>query len=70
VLDFEVDHDIVRIEAGINGLPISSAADVAALASDGSDGAVMDFGNGDTLTLVGVSTQDLQADPAKYFYVI
>jgi hypothetical protein len=31
--------------------------------------AVVDFGNGDTLTLVGVSAEDIQADPSKFFVV-
>ena len=70
VLDFEVDHDIVRIESGINGLPISSAADIAGLASNDGGNAVIDFGNGDTLTLVGVSAEDIQADPSKFFLVL
>ena len=69
VLDFEVDHDIVKVQQGINGLPVNSAADIADLVSDDGGNAVIDFGNGDTLTLVGVSAEDVQADPSKYFLV-
>ena len=31
---------------------------------------MIDFGNGDVLTLVGVSTEDLQADPSKFFAIV
>ena len=66
VPDFEVDHDIVRVQQGINGLAINSPEDIASLVFEDGGNAVIDFGNGDTLTLVGVSADDVQApDPSK-----
>ena len=50
VLDFDVDHDMVQIQQGINGLAVNSAADIAGLVSDDGGNALIDFGNGDTLT--------------------
>ena len=68
ILDFE-DGDLVRIAKNINGSDITSAAQVADHVSDDGGHAVVDFGHGDTLTLVGVSAEDVQADPSKYFLV-
>jgi Ca2+-binding RTX toxin-like protein len=69
ILDFEEGHDLVRIEKGINGLDIHSASDLAAHVSQDGANAVVDLG-GDTITLVGVSADDIQHDPSKFFQVV
>ena len=68
ILDFE-DGDLVRIAKNINGSGITSADQVAKHVSDDGGHAVVDFGHGDTVTLVGVSADDVHADPSKYFLV-
>ena len=69
VLDFEAGSDMLQIASDINGTGISSAEDVAARATTVGGKTVVDLGNGDTLTLVGVSAEDVQADPNSYFTV-
>ncbi|SUS03664.1 Hemolysin expression modulating protein (modular protein) [uncultured Defluviicoccus sp.] len=69
ILDFHADDDTLRIAKNINGLDVSSAADVAALATEEGDSTVLTFGQ-DTVTLVGVSVDDLQADPGKFIMVV
>ena len=59
----------MRIAKNINGLDVTSAADVAAFASEEGDSTVLSFGD-DTVTLVGVSVDDLQADPSKFIMVV
>jgi hypothetical protein len=49
---------------------VTSASDVAALVTDSRGDAVIDFGNGDTVTLNGISAGDLQADPTKFILVV
>ena len=71
VLDFEAGTDMLRIAHGINGLELSTAQDAASLVTDDDGGnAVFDFGNGDTVTLNGVSAGDVQADPSKFILVV
>lgn len=68
VMDLE-DGDLVRIAKNINGSGITSASQLAdRIADDGGD-AVLDLGHGDTITLVGVSADDVQADPSRFFLV-
>ena len=69
ILDFHTDDDTLRIAKNINGLDVNSAADVAALATEDGDSTVLTFGQ-DTVTLVGVSVDDLQADPGKFIMVV
>jgi hypothetical protein len=69
VLDFEAGNDLFQIASGINGTDIGSAEDVAARAVTVGGNAVIDLGNGDTVTIVGVSAEDIQADPNSYFSV-
>ena len=69
ILDFEEGSDLVRIAKGINGLDVNSAADVAALVSQDGCNAVVELG-GNSITLVGVSAEDVQNDPSKFFLVV
>ena len=69
VLDFESGSDMLQIASDINGTGVASAEDVAARATTVGGNAVVDLGHGDTLTLVGVTAVDIQADPNSYFTV-
>ena len=69
ILDFEEGHDLVRIAKGINGLDVNSADDLASFVTQDGCNAVVDLG-GDTITLVGVSAEDIQNDPSKFFQVV
>ena len=70
VLDFEADHDLLRIGKNINDLPVHTADDVAAMAHNDHGHAMIDFGHGDSVTLNGVSVADLQADPSRFILVV
>jgi len=60
---------MLQIASDINGTGVHTAEDVAARATTVGGNTVVDLGNGDTLTLVGVSADDVQADPNSYFTV-
>jgi hypothetical protein len=71
VLDFHPGSDLLQIASNINGLPVSSPADLAGNVSSDVDGnAVLDLGNGDTVTLVGVDAQDVQDSPDSFIVVV
>ncbi|MBG9386530.1 FG-GAP-like repeat-containing protein [Caenimonas aquaedulcis] len=62
VVDFAVAQgDRIQVAADINGLSLASGADVLALATDTSTGAVVQLGAGYTIKLVGVSVSELHA---------
>ena len=69
VLDFEAGSDMLQIASDINGTGVHSAEDVAARATTVGGNTVIDLGHGDTVTLVGVTADDVQADPHSYFSV-
>jgi predicted nicotinamide N-methyase len=69
VLDFEAGSDMLQIASDINGTGVQTAEDVAARATTIGGNTVIDLGHGDTVTLVGVSADDVQADPQSYFSV-
>jgi hypothetical protein len=59
----------MQIASDINGTGVHSAGDVAARATTVGGNAVIDLGHGDTLTVVGVTAEDIQSDPNSYFTV-
>jgi len=64
------DHaSVVQIASNINGLDIQSAADVASRVSEVNGKAVVDLGHGDTLTLHGVTADEIHHDPGSFFTV-
>jgi hypothetical protein len=69
VLDFKAGEDILQISKGINGSEIASAEDVASQATQVGANTVIDLGNGDTITLVNVNADDVQANPSDFFSV-
>ena len=70
VLDFEPGSDLLQIAANINGLEVSTASDLAANVSSVDGNTVIDLGNGDSVTLVGVDASDVQDNPDSYIVVI
>jgi Ca2+-binding RTX toxin-like protein len=68
VMDFS-DGDILQIAKNINGLHVTSAADLAARVTDHDGNAVIDLGHGDTITLVGIKAEDIHHNPEGYFSV-
>ena len=69
VLNFQPGDDLLRIARNINETGIEAPADVLAHLSDIDGNAVIDFGNGDQITLVGVKAADITASPGSYFSV-
>ena len=69
VMDFKQGDDVLQIARNINGLNISNAADVAARVLDVGGNAVIDLGNGDTVTLMNVNAQDVHNNPNAFFVI-
>jgi hypothetical protein len=66
----DLEHgDLIRIAKNINGSDITSAKQLAGRVHDDGGHAVVDLGHGDTITLVGVSAHEVDADPSKFFVV-
>jgi len=66
VMDFH-QGDILQIQQNINGLNVSTAADLAShISSDGHGNAVLDLGNGDSVTLIGIKPETLSHDLNSY----
>jgi Ca2+-binding RTX toxin-like protein len=61
ILDFDLAKDTLEIRAGINGTTIGSASDLAPYIGESSGNAVITI-NGDSITLVGISRNDLLAN--------
>jgi Ca2+-binding RTX toxin-like protein len=70
IVDFALAEDMIAIESGINGSILESGAPFSViqgrLASVGGN-TVMDLGNGDTVTIVGIQPGQLQASNFFYF---
>ncbi len=69
VLNFQPGEDLLRIARNINDSGIAAPEDVLSHLSDVDGNAVIDFGNGDQITLVGVKAADIVASPGAYFSV-
>jgi hypothetical protein len=62
------DGDMLQIQQNINGLHITSAADVAAHVTDVDGNAVVTLGH-ESITLVGIKADDVQHNPTGYFTI-
>ena len=62
------EGDMLQIERNINGLHITSAADVAAHVTDHDGNAVIQLGH-ESITLIGVKADDIHNNPSGYFTV-
>ena len=69
VMDFNKGEDILLVSRNINGLHVTSAADLASRVVDAGGHAVIDLGNGDTITLMNVSAHDIQQNPQVFFAI-
>jgi len=69
VLGFEKGQDTLQIEAGINGLPISKASDLAAYIGGSATSPTITLGD-DTIRLVGVSKEDLIQHINQYVKIV
>ncbi|MCG5243831.1 hypothetical protein MCW82_29075 [Azospirillum doebereinerae] len=69
VLDFKAGEDVLQIARNINGLKVTDAADLAARVTDQHGDAVIDLGNGDSITLKGVSADDVHHHPNDFFVI-
>ncbi len=69
VMNFH-DGDILQVQRNINDLHVHSASDlVSRIHSDADGNAVIDFGHGDNVTLVGVKAEDIHHDPSGFIKV-
>ena len=68
-MDFKPGDDVLQIARNINGLDITNASDVAARVLDVGGNAVIDLGNGDTVTLMNVNAQDVHNNPNAFFVI-
>jgi Ca2+-binding RTX toxin-like protein len=69
VMDFQ-DGDVLQIQKNINGLNVSTARDlVDHIQSDADGNAVLNLGQGDSVTLVGVKAEDVQHNPSAFIKV-
>jgi Ca2+-binding RTX toxin-like protein len=70
VMDFS-DGDILQIAGTLDGVSLESAADIADYAMDlNGQGTLIDFGQGDSILLKGVSADEVMADPSKFFSIV
>ena len=70
VLDFHPGSDLLQIAQNINGLSVTSASDLADHISSVNGNTVIDLGNGDSVTLVGVNAQQVHDHPDSYIVVV
>ncbi|NKC29586.1 calcium-binding protein [Roseomonas sp. BU-1] len=61
ITDFDLSQDVLEIKAGINGSGIAQPADLAPYITEVGGSAVISFGNGDSITLQGITKADLLA---------
>ena len=70
IYDFVAGTDIIRVATGINGLPVAEPGDLASrISSDAQGNAVIDFGNGNVVTIDGLSAGDLLGDISAFITV-
>ena len=70
IYDFVAGTDSILVATGINGLPISAPGDLAGrISSDAIGNAVIDFGNGNVVTIDGLSADDLLGNIGSYITV-
>jgi Ca2+-binding RTX toxin-like protein len=63
--------DILQVDGSINGLALGSPADlVPRIGSDALGNAVIDFGNGHSVTLVGMSEDDIKANINSFVQIV
>jgi hypothetical protein len=62
---------MLQIARGLDGVSFESAADVAGFAVDlGDGGTLIDFGQGDSVLLNGVSYDEIVTDPSRFISIV
>jgi hypothetical protein len=62
---------MLQISRGLEGVSLESAADVAGFAVDLRDGGTLiDFGQGDSVLLNGVSYDEIVTDPSRFISIV
>ena len=70
IYDFVAGIDTIRVASGINGLPVAEPGDLTSrISSDSQGNAVIDFGNGNVVTIDGLSADDLLGDISAFITV-
>ena len=70
VMDFS-DGDMLQITRALDGVSLEDVADVADYAIDlGEAGTLIDFGQGDSVMLNGVSYEDIAEDPSRFITLV
>ena len=70
ITDFDLSDDVLEIKANINGTAIASPSDLAPFVSEVSGSAVISFANGDSITLQGISKDDLLSDISSVIQIV
>jgi Ca2+-binding RTX toxin-like protein len=70
ITDFDLSRDVLEIRGGINGSAITSPADLAPLVTEAQGDAVILFANGDSITLEGITRDDLLADLEQVIRIV
>lgn len=69
VVDFRKGEDILLISRMINGTDVETPDDLAVRTMESGDNVIVDLGAGDTITLLNVTKDDVDDDPASFFLV-
>jgi hypothetical protein len=70
ITDFSAG-DAIHIDHNINGLSLTSPGDLSdRIANDASGNAVLDLGNGNTVTIVGLSADQIRIDIGAYIHIV
>jgi len=70
IVDFTPGEDLIQVRYHVNGSNIGNAADLAFRTHNDTYGnAVVDLGNHETVTLIGVAASEVQSDPSLFFKV-
>ena len=71
IYDFVAGTDTITVASGINGLSVAEPGDLAGrISSDAQGNAVIDFGNGNVVTIDGLNANDLLGDISSYISVV
>ena len=71
IVGFETGTDVLQISANVNGLTVSSAADLASrVSADGDGNAVLDLGAGNQITFTGLEADDVIADISTIIQIV
>lgn len=69
VMDFTTG-DILHIQKNINGPCVTTPADLVNNVTSVNGNAVIDLGNGDSITLVGIKAEEVRANPSGYIVIV